>query len=326
MRVRRLIRFSIRSTQRFEGLRFDTASENRLQVMAEILVSVIIPTFNRSSQIVDCLEELAKQMSPYDDVEVIVVDNGSKDDTKQAVGVFIERNGGDIKYVLEETPGVNSARNRGRTVASGKAIALLDDDAIPRPKWLELTREYFLNGEGDCFAGRVEVGPSVMVPAWLPPEMYSILGKSFYGAHDRKLNANEYPQSGNCAFTAEMFDDVGGFNPRSILYGDETEFFQRAREKGYSFEYRHAIVIDHCPAADRLTEEAVLEKGYAWGKGSAVNWLLTTPSSFERTKRILEFSTRTIYIATRKRMSPSFSREYTYRHCSGHLAQLVKGL
>jgi glycosyltransferase involved in cell wall biosynthesis len=57
-------------------------------------------------------------MSPYDDVEVIVVDNGSKDDTKQAVGVFIERNGGDIKYVLEETPGVNSARNRGRTVAS----------------------------------------------------------------------------------------------------------------------------------------------------------------------------------------------------------------
>lgn len=295
--------------------------------MDTIYLSIIIATFNRSSQVLECLKETARQARNFSDVEVIVVDNNSKDNTNEVVEAFIKQSGINCRYTLETTPGVNSARNRGCSLAKGEIIALLDDDAIPLEGWVEKIRNHFIEQKSDVLAGRVElITIASQLPEWFPKDLSGILGKTEYGTNSRLMDMGENPQSGNCAFRIEVFNAVGGFNPKSLIYGDETEFFQRVWDKGFSFIYRHDIVVDHCISIDRLSEESLYQKGYMWGKGSAVNFLLRSPSWAQRTKRIFEFAARITYLKLRCSLSPNFSRLYTYNFNLGHIQQLIKGL
>ena len=73
--------------------------------------------------------------------EVIVVDNGSTDSTKDVVSAFNEPQ--PVSYVFEPIPGVSRARNAGMTAASGDIIAFLDDDAIAADDWLVFIERAF---------------------------------------------------------------------------------------------------------------------------------------------------------------------------------------
>jgi glycosyltransferase involved in cell wall biosynthesis len=85
-------------------------------------VSVVVPTFNRSGPLLRALESIARQTSPPD--EVIVVDDGSEDTTRQVVRAGFP----DTRYLYQENRGVSSARNLGIKSARGDWIALLDSD------------------------------------------------------------------------------------------------------------------------------------------------------------------------------------------------------
>ena len=95
-------------------------------------VSVIIPTYNRASLVVETLESALNQTFP--DREIIVVADGSTDDTKQRLAPYSDR----IKYIHQENRGVNAARNHGLSVAQGEYIALLDSDDLWQPYLLDL--------------------------------------------------------------------------------------------------------------------------------------------------------------------------------------------
>ena len=292
-----------------------------------MFLSIIVATYNRRAQVLECLKETIKQARRFSDVEIIIVNNNSSDDTEEAITAYIAQSGINCKYALEKTPGGNSARNRGRELARGEVIALLDDDAIPLEGWVEKIREHFLERKSDVLAGRVELIRVVPnLPKWFPDNLHWILGKTVYGNETRSLKEGESPQSGNCAFTTEVFDSVNGFNPDSLIYGDETEFFQRVWKAEFSFVYRHDIVVDHCISVDRLSEKSLYEKANAWGEGSALNWLLQKPSPLGRVKRIVEYVLRTIYIKLRCSLSPNFARRYTYNFTYGHTKQLIKGI
>ena len=88
------------------------------------LVSVVIPTFNRAGYVVEAVESALAQTWPH--VEVIVVDDGSTDDTKKR----LERFGRAIRYFYQENRGVQAARNRGVAMAAGSYVALLDSDDL----------------------------------------------------------------------------------------------------------------------------------------------------------------------------------------------------
>ena len=92
-----------------------------------ITVSVIIPTYNRAALLVQAIESVLHQA--YRDYEIIVVDDGSTDDTEARVASYR----GVLTYVRQPNQGVNAARNHGITLARGRYIALLDDDDL----WLE---------------------------------------------------------------------------------------------------------------------------------------------------------------------------------------------
>jgi hypothetical protein len=98
--------------------------------MIEPRVSVIIPTYNHARYVGQAIESVLGQT--YGDIEVIVVDDGSTDDTRMVVQRFGDR----VRYVWQENRGLSGARNTGLREASGQVIALLDADDLYEPTFL----------------------------------------------------------------------------------------------------------------------------------------------------------------------------------------------
>jgi len=87
-------------------------------------ISVVIPTYNRAKLLAEAVESALQQSRPPD--EIIVIDDGSKDNTAQAVARF----GRKVRYIQQENAGPAAARNHGVKVASGEFIAFLDSDDL----------------------------------------------------------------------------------------------------------------------------------------------------------------------------------------------------
>ena len=100
--------------------------------MPEPLVSVVIPSFNYARFLVDCVDSALAQTYPHR--EIIVVDDGSTDNTRQV----LEHYGDKIVYIHQSNQGLSQARNTGIHAAKGEFIALLDSDDLWHPRKLEL--------------------------------------------------------------------------------------------------------------------------------------------------------------------------------------------
>jgi glycosyltransferase involved in cell wall biosynthesis len=100
-------------------------------------VSVIIPTYNRGRIIEEAVDSALAQ--DYKDFELIVVDDGSTDNTSEILASY----GDDISVFFQKNKGVSAARNRGITEASGQFIAFLDSDDLWLPQKLSTQVEFF---------------------------------------------------------------------------------------------------------------------------------------------------------------------------------------
>lgn len=109
------------------------------------LVSVIIHTYNRYYSLHDTIEAALNQT--YKNIEIIIVDDGSTDDTKNIVSTF----GNKILYIKKEHTGQSDTRNVGLQYARGEIIAPLDSDDIWHTKYLEKSIEYMLEHKLDMF-------------------------------------------------------------------------------------------------------------------------------------------------------------------------------
>lgn len=89
-------------------------------------VSVIVPVYNVESYIGKCLESLVNQT--LEDIEIVVVNDGSTDNSESIIKKYVEKYNDKIKYVVKENGGLSDARNYGMKYASGEYIAFLDSD------------------------------------------------------------------------------------------------------------------------------------------------------------------------------------------------------
>ena len=101
-------------------------------------VSVIIPTFNRADLVLKAIQSVLAQ--DYVDYEIIVVDDGSIDDTGSVLQSLVEQ--GVIRYIYQQNRGESAARNRGIVEANGRYIAFLDSDDLFDPDKLEIQVKY----------------------------------------------------------------------------------------------------------------------------------------------------------------------------------------
>ena len=97
-----------------------------------MLVSVVIPSYNSEKHVINAINSVLKQT--YTVFEIIVIDDGSKDDTKQ---IFENIDDTRVRYIYQENAGASAARNKGISLAEGEFIAFLDADDEWYPEKLE---------------------------------------------------------------------------------------------------------------------------------------------------------------------------------------------
>ena len=102
-------------------------------------VSVIIPTYNRAEYLPEAIDSVLNQA--YQDFEIIVIDDGSTDNTREALLPYMEK----IRYMYQENKGISAARNAGIKISNGEYIAFLDSDDIWFPEKLEMQVDLLQN-------------------------------------------------------------------------------------------------------------------------------------------------------------------------------------
>jgi glycosyltransferase involved in cell wall biosynthesis len=112
-------------------------------VVLIVKISVIIPTYNYGEFICDSIESVINQT--YKDFEIIVVDDGSTDNTPEVVKKYKDR----VSYIYKENEGPSSARNYGIKNAKGEYLCFLDSDDIFLPEKLELQAKYMEDHRDD---------------------------------------------------------------------------------------------------------------------------------------------------------------------------------
>ncbi|PIQ67537.1 hypothetical protein COY25_03680 [Candidatus Uhrbacteria bacterium CG_4_10_14_0_2_um_filter_41_7] len=100
--------------------------------MNETKISVIIPSYNHADSLPGCFESLFTQTVPVR--EIIVVDDGSTDNTSEIVKPYLDR----VKYIYQENAGAPAARNNGFRSSTGEYVIFCDADVIMKPKMLEI--------------------------------------------------------------------------------------------------------------------------------------------------------------------------------------------
>ena len=167
-------------------------------------ISVVMPTYRRPALMERCLHALLDQTLPGDAFEIVVVDDGSTDDTRDRcaeLDALSRAHGGpEIRYLRPHgTRGPAAARNRGWRAARGALIAFTDDDTIPDPDWLR-------QGEAAMApASRVAVWGRVRVP--LPERMTD-------NARNTAGLENAVFVTANAFVRRDALARVGGFDER----------------------------------------------------------------------------------------------------------------
>ena len=122
--------------------------------------SVIVPTFNRAELLKTTVRSILAQS--YDDFELVVIDDGSRDDTLEYLGTLEAK----AKILRQTNLGPGSARNRGARIATGEYLAFLDSDDVWFPWTLDVYREViegagrpaFVAGKPHVFSGETDLG------------------------------------------------------------------------------------------------------------------------------------------------------------------------
>lgn len=233
----------------------------------EVRVSVVICTRNRAPSLARTLESIVKMYVPEGTSwELVVVDNGSSDDTAEVIEAF--KNNIPIRRVLEENPGISIARNTGVRMAKGTYICWADDDVEVCEEWLSSYLEAFnLYPEGAYFAGKIEPVFEGTSPQWLIDNMdilHVLYAQKNLGNELRPLTpaGTEDPYNANCAFRRDWqfrfpYHADLGLSPRFRRLGEETAVFRAIKAAGGQGYWVPGTVVNHHIPQSRQTMAAV---------------------------------------------------------------------
>jgi glycosyltransferase involved in cell wall biosynthesis len=228
-------------------------------------VTVLICTFNRAARLAETLDSLARSRAALS-WDVIVVDNNSRDRTRDVVTSRIGGYPVALRYMFEPQQGKSNALNAGLAHARSPVVAFTDDDVRLAPGWLEAGCRPLLGDAKFEYSG----GPVYPIweercPEWLDRErsdLWGTLAILDYGGEtfvfeDRK----RVPLGANLAVRRSLIDRIGGFEPSlgrtgtSLLGQEQAEFFCRSRAAGARGLYVPEMAIEHHVPASRLTRE-----------------------------------------------------------------------
>lgn len=232
--------------------------------------SIVVCSRNRSAQLDRCLDSMRALHLAVDD-EILVVDNGSTDDTADVVARWSEVIR--LRRVFEPTVGLSHARNTALREATGEVVAFLDDDVTVSPQWLEAMRGAFAFQPAIVgVAGRVELAWPEGRPSWLPESRETWFARLDLGDDARLLTDREWPVGANMAMCRQRAVKAGGFDPdlgysgTRLLGNEEIDLFARLRDGEYEVVYEpDASVLHHVEGA-RVSRRYLLRRTYSQGR------------------------------------------------------------
>jgi glucosyl-dolichyl phosphate glucuronosyltransferase len=242
-------------------------------------ITLILCTYNRCQSLATALESVADSQLP-DSVswEVLVVDNNSKDETRNVVENLSQRHPGRFRYLFETQQGKSNALNAGIREARGEILAFMDDDVIADAQWLQNLTAVFLNADVAGAGGRVLPERNFAPPVWLSLKgRYALAPLAIFDLGPEPGELTEAPFGTNMAYRREVFERLGGFRtdlgprPGSEARGEDTDFGDRALASGQRLWYEPSAIVYHSLPAHRLKKEYFL----AWWHDKAQTDLRT---------------------------------------------------
>lgn len=239
--------------------------------MADPPVSAIICTHNREQYLGAAIDSLLGQ--EFSDFEVIVVDNGSSDRTKQVVEARLSNP--QLKYIYEPNIGLSVARNTGAQTAQGNILVYLDDDAVATPTWLQvLFSAYEQNQQLVIAGGKVTLlwPPGITEPNWLSPDLAGNLGA--YDLGDQVVYIKQpglTPRGLNYSIRRSFLEEIGGFNVNlgrigtKLLSNEELYVTELAIKSGKQVAYLPDALVAHNVAPERLKKSWFWQR--SWWQG-----------------------------------------------------------
>ena len=119
----------------------------------KILISIITPTYNRADELDALLDSISNQTFPLDNIECIISDDGSVDNTDSIIKNWQKKEIFDIIYIKQDNKGPGPARNHGLEKCNGDLILFIDSDCEAHPKWLEIIISEFMLANFDACGG-----------------------------------------------------------------------------------------------------------------------------------------------------------------------------
>ncbi|MDP9174170.1 MAG: glycosyltransferase [Planctomycetota bacterium] len=235
-------------------------------------VTVIIATRNRVSNLLETLDSFAHASLPADiQVELVIVDNGSSDKTREAV-LRCQMNGIVVRYVLESRPGKTWALNAGLGAAGGEIVLFTDDDVRVPPNWIERMARPLIDGEADVVVGGIRMAPSLERP-WITDAHRTWLA-SFDGFEKfDRLGWRRATIGANMGISRHVTGSVPGFDtelgPGQLGFGEETLFSGQLIEAGYRIEFVEGAEVEHHFDPRRLSRESFLAAAKSHGRSNA---------------------------------------------------------
>ena len=239
-----------------------------------VSVSIIICCFNSAKRLPETLQHLMAQEVPAKiPWEVIVVDNGSSDNTSQ-IAKELWQSDVPFRAVPEPKVGLSNARNRGLRESKGNLICFIDDDVWPHVDWLKNMVEFAIHSDADAICGKVII-PNHLTRPWMEK------------IHRTKLASTENIDPGNpleiiganMAIKRVVLDKVPQFDPElgagASGFGEESLFSRQVLTAGFKIGFAEKAVVEHHFEERRLLRSEWLMGEQKRGIGNAYityNW------------------------------------------------------
>ena len=238
-------------------------------------VSVVVPVYNRPRDIQICLRSLFTQTYPRGAYEIVVVDDGSTDDTAEVARAAGREWDGALTVIGKPNGGPASARNAGIAAARGEVVAFIDSDCEADADWLEIVVGALGRACADGAGGPIH---NVMPTGWIP--LY--LASANFFRHRVRKGKVDYLLTANVAFRRAALLSVGGFAEREGAWGEDADLSFRLIATGHTLLLAPGGAVKHYGSPSSLV--GLAKELYRYGYGNAIlspGWEQRRPTRLE---------------------------------------------